>query len=101
MKTKLFILLSFLMTSSAFGVSYCKIQGTERTTGVYPGDSQREASIYVQGRGYNVITHVEDEGEVLISRTGSKEVVLDFRHKSLKIDGQNLKLVKCVRNGSE
>lgn len=101
MKTSIILLATFVLSSSAFAVSYCTIKGTSDTAGYFPGDNLRGPSIYVKGRGYYTITSVEDEGEVLISERNSHRVVLDFTNKKLTIDGVELKLVKCQRTGSE
>ncbi len=69
--------------------------------GYFPGDDTRGPSIYVQGKGYYLITSYQDEGETLISVRNGRSVILDFSNKALTIDGKVLQLVKCVRNGSE
>ncbi len=101
MKTRILLALTFLLSSQSFAASYCTIKGTSDTAGYFPGDNLRGPSIYVKDRGYFTITSVEDEGEILISERGSKRVVLDFTNKKLTMDGMELELVKCKRNGSE
>ncbi|MES2528540.1 MAG: hypothetical protein V4598_15760 [Bdellovibrionota bacterium] len=102
MKTKLLILLSVLISSQAFAVQYCTIKGTSDTVGIFPGDSSRKPSIYVKGRGYYAITKADYANEVYISTKNDRNpVVLDFKRRTLEIEDQVLKLVKCVQNGSE
>lgn len=78
------------------------IKGTSDTVGIFPGDSSRDPSIYIEGRGYYVITKADYAKEVYVSKRANRTtVVLDFKKRLLEIDDEVLKLVKCVQNGSE
>ncbi|MFL5784368.1 MAG: hypothetical protein ACJ76H_07170 [Bacteriovoracaceae bacterium] len=102
MKKIIFIAALMSLTTSAFAVQYCTIKGTSETAGIFPGDSSREASIYIEGHGYFKITAVDDNYEVYTSKKrGEDTVVLDFKNRTLTMGSQQLKLVKCVQNGSE
>lgn len=101
MKKLIFTAILLSLSFSSFAVSYCTIKGTDQSAGYFPGDDVRGPSIYIEGRGYYGITSIEDEGQVLVSSKGSRRVVLDFARKTLMIDNQVMKLVKCVRTGSE
>lgn len=101
MKT-LILLSALLATSSAFAVQYCEISRTSNTVGIFPGDSQRKPSIYVEGRGYYALTKADYKNEIYTSeRSDRSPIILDFKKRTLTIDDQVLKLVRCVQNGSE